>query len=852
VVASCLALVTTVWADTVATGTFTQVNTGPVPSSTGTLVFPDVTNDVFGTPVNFGDPGHPTYVGPVGFSGTFALGSESGFDGTTLGSASSTTAGLLSYDYAGVFVCDFSTSAYSCAEVGDLTNVTGSALASLPSNLVYTFASASTGIGGDPNNRTGTFAINAFLPAATPAGSAVPVTLATEVTNPVSGTTVALSVAVTFDTVTTGGETLVTNAPYTPAALGGDFSVENLPAGFFDLSTSAAVSGPIRICVDYADTDDDLLVDGTTVAVADLRLLHDAGDGFADVTVAPFPPNAAKQVCGEVSSLSPFVVAELVGGSPTTTVPTSTTTTTLPGTVPIAGLKLIVVDKTAVAGKAKAVFVAKDPGVTKGPGTNPAQIEATLAVAYDGASGTFGMPQGADWLVNSASVGKYVNKTAPTGGAVKVSVIKQASLVKVVAKSLGDAPLDISSAPVGPVYVMDTIVNGGHTTHLCTKFTGCVHKVIAGGTGYKLVCKGSGTGDPTCGALPTSTTSTSIVTTTTMTTTSTSLPPLTPGLTTGITISFESLTRTYDVYVPSSYDGVTPLPLVLDFHGYSVDTALQRAFSGLQAVAEAEGFVAAWPQGYGTTGTWSWNAGPCCDPALAAGLDDVGLAKTVAWDVAGRGAVDRRRIYAVGHSNGSLMAQRLGCDAAPVFAAVAGVAAPIVTTSPPTTCAPARPIPVLHVAGIDDTVVPYAGGASGPFPSVVVGSAADNLAFWRGVGACPSSTPDVFEPFLTGGSCSTFTTCAPGVQIAQCSLHATDSLKHFAGAGYPNDEGIQIGTRLWDFVSQFTLPVACGDGIIDVGETCDDGGDQAGDGCGATCLVEAGWSCGGVPSSCSP
>ena len=97
--------------------------------------------------------------------------------------------------------------------------------------------------------------------------------------------------------------------------------------------------------------------------------------------------------------------------------------------VPITGLKLIIVDKTTLASKAKAVFVAKDPLVTKGAGTDPTLISATLDIAYDAVSGTFLMPQGSNWLVNSASVGKYVNKTAPTGGAVKVSVIKPASLV---------------------------------------------------------------------------------------------------------------------------------------------------------------------------------------------------------------------------------------------------------------------------------------------------------------------------------------------------------------------------------------------------------------------------------------
>lgn len=165
--------------------------------------------------------------------------------------------------------------------------------------------------------------------------------------------------------------------------------------------------------------------------------------------------------------------------------------------IPITGRKLIVVDKTVAAGKAKAVFVSKDPLVTKGAETDPAQIEETLEIGYDTEYGAFLMPQGGHWLGNSTTVAKYVNKDAPNGGAVKVSVIKPAKLVKVVGKSLGDAPLSIASLPSGAVHVVDTIVNGGEVTRLCTEFPACVHKVVAGGTGYKLVCK-AGVGDASC------------------------------------------------------------------------------------------------------------------------------------------------------------------------------------------------------------------------------------------------------------------------------------------------------------------------------------------------------------------
>ena len=47
----------------------------------------------------------------------------------------------------------------------------------------------------------------------------------------------------------------------------------------------------------------------------------------------------------------------------------------------------------------------------------------------------------------------------------------------------------------------------------------------------------------------------------------------------------------------------------------------------------------------------------------------------------------------------------------------------------------------------------------------------------------------------------------------------------------------------------------CGDGIVDVGEECDDGGTAAGDGCGATCEVECGYTCTRPldgPSVCAP
>ncbi len=44
--------------------------------------------------------------------------------------------------------------------------------------------------------------------------------------------------------------------------------------------------------------------------------------------------------------------------------------------------------------------------------------------------------------------------------------------------------------------------------------------------------------------------------------------------------------------------------------------------------------------------------------------------------------------------------------------------------------------------------------------------------------------------------------------------------------------------------------LACGDGVVDTGEQCDDGNDALNDGCTNLCAIEEGWSCIGSPSIC--
>jgi hypothetical protein len=162
--------------------------------------------------------------------------------------------------------------------------------------------------------------------------------------------------------------------------------------------------------------------------------------------------------------------------------------------------KLIALNNLTTAGKAKVVFVSKDAGVEKGSGTDPAQIDIQMDLAYDTGSvgGAFVIPAGsATWLSNSASVAKFVNGN-PLGFTTftKVFLLKPGSLVKLIAKDgLGDgAPFDplAFGPPLGSVFVSVRVTNEEFLTRLCAELPTCVHKAIAGGTGAKLVCKGGG------------------------------------------------------------------------------------------------------------------------------------------------------------------------------------------------------------------------------------------------------------------------------------------------------------------------------------------------------------------------
>ncbi|HPN12845.1 MAG TPA: PHB depolymerase family esterase, partial [Spirochaetota bacterium] len=193
-----------------------------------------------------------------------------------------------------------------------------------------------------------------------------------------------------------------------------------------------------------------------------------------------------------------------------------------------------------------------------------------------------------------------------------------------------------------------------------------------------------------------------------------------------LTVDQDGITRTVYVHIPSCYTGATAAPLVLSWHGY-MDTAQgQSDADGFMVKADEECFIVAYPEGYGTAGLESWNAGEaCCGSAVDKDLDDVQLARDIVTLLSGRCNIDAARVYAHGHSNGGGMAHRLGREASDVFAAVSPKSMPVLVPG----SLPVRAVPVIQFHGTADSTISYDGGTI-PFESGSYLSAQDSFKNW--------------------------------------------------------------------------------------------------------------------------
>ena len=155
-------------------------------------------------------------------------------------------------------------------------------------------------------------------------------------------------------------------------------------------------------------------------------------------------------------------------------------------------------------------------------------------------------------------------------------------------------------------------------------------------------------------------------------------------------------------------------------HGYGASGLFQNLYLRLGDIADEEGFFIAAPDGtLDATQKRFWNATDLCCDFEKTGVDDVRYLTGLVSEIRAAYAIDPKRIYIVGHSNGGAMAYRLACDASEQFAAIVSLAGPFFEDVK--RCAPSSPVAVQHMHGTADEVVPYDGGPLANVHAGVVG-----------------------------------------------------------------------------------------------------------------------------------
>lgn len=268
------------------------------------------------------------------------------------------------------------------------------------------------------------------------------------------------------------------------------------------------------------------------------------------------------------------------------------------------------------------------------------------------------------------------------------------------------------------------------------------------------------------------------------------------------TLTHRGTQRAYTVYVPASYDGQSPVPLMFNFHGFQQSAALQMNNGDMRAIADTAGFILVYPQGSLLGGATHWNVGSWTANSTE---DDLGFTEAMIDTLAAAYNLDLDRVYSAGYSNGGYFSFELACKLSDRIAAVGSVAGSM-STETYTACNPTHPMPVIQIHGTADFVVRYTGGAP-------VGSKSidEVLGYWAAHNRTDLTPTITALPDLNAADGSTVEHHAYehgdlGTAVQHYKIDGGGHDWPTVGAD-PSQVNVDISASqlIWDFVAQYDL-----------------------------------------------
>jgi polyhydroxybutyrate depolymerase len=263
--------------------------------------------------------------------------------------------------------------------------------------------------------------------------------------------------------------------------------------------------------------------------------------------------------------------------------------------------------------------------------------------------------------------------------------------------------------------------------------------------------------------------------------------------------------RQYIVYIPAIYDGTSPVPLMFNFHGYTMTANDQMTWGGdMRPVADTAGFILVYPQGTLFWGSTHWNVGSWTAGSTA---DDLGFTETMIDTLADNYNIDLTRVYSCGYSNGGYFSFELACQLSGRIAAIGSVGGTM-STETFNACNPLHPTPIVTIHGTADGTVSYSGGNPSNSKSLT-----DVNTYWANYNNTNASATISNLPNINTSDGST-------VEYHEYNNgDVCTSVEHYkvrgGGHDWPGAWGnmdINASAVIWDFVSQYDINglIACG------------------------------------------
>jgi polyhydroxybutyrate depolymerase len=306
-----------------------------------------------------------------------------------------------------------------------------------------------------------------------------------------------------------------------------------------------------------------------------------------------------------------------------------------------------------------------------------------------------------------------------------------------------------------------------------------------------------------------------------------SVPQPVQGQGDSLSLEHGGITRTYNVHLPPGYSPQVPMPVVIYLHGGGGSIAAAYK-DKMDQESDRLGFILLIPAGTGPIPNrfLTWNNGTisgvgCCAYAYEHNIDDVGFISQMIDQVKAKFAVDAKRIYVAGISNGAAMAYLIGCELPDKIAAVAAVASGGV----PDACSSSRPMSIIYVHGTGDPLVPYNGGTGGIlFPNSPGGcifpkkgnargrcpdqSTEAKVDFWVKKDQCALNPERVYQS--GAATCVSYNRCASGTEVEFCKIegggHTWPSGNQYLSASKIGPVSYDISfVQIWNFLKKHAL-----------------------------------------------